>query len=65
MAENYCISCGEVIPEGRQVCPKCEYEFSIMLDKPLPVRNPKRRFDDETNIKTRKKNKGSKNRRQR
>ncbi len=24
MAENRCVSCGEVIPEGRQVCPNCE-----------------------------------------
>lgn len=24
MAEDRCISCGEVIPEGRQVCLKCE-----------------------------------------
>lgn len=22
--ENRCICCGEVIPEGRQVCPTCE-----------------------------------------
>ena len=22
--ENTCLFCGEVIPEGRQVCPKCE-----------------------------------------
>lgn len=21
---NTCICCGEIIPEGRQVCPKCE-----------------------------------------
>lgn len=21
-----CVSCGEIIPEGRQVCPKCEKE---------------------------------------
>lgn len=21
---NRCVCCGEVIPEGRQVCPKCE-----------------------------------------
>lgn len=21
---NTCVSCGEIIPEGRQVCPKCE-----------------------------------------
>ena len=24
MSENRCISCGEIIPEGRQVCLKCE-----------------------------------------
>jgi hypothetical protein len=23
---NYCVCCGDVIPEGRQVCPKCERE---------------------------------------
>ena len=22
--ENRCVCCGEIIPEGRQVCPKCE-----------------------------------------
>ena len=22
--ENRCVCCGEVIPEGRQVCPQCE-----------------------------------------
>ena len=22
--EERCVICGEVIPEGRQVCPKCE-----------------------------------------
>lgn len=21
---DFCISCGEIIPEGRQICPKCE-----------------------------------------
>jgi len=29
MNENTCVCCGAVIPEGRQVCPKCEQ----MLDK--------------------------------
>ena len=24
MNENRCIFCGEIIPEGRQVCPICE-----------------------------------------
>ena len=23
---EYCVICGEIIPEGRQVCPKCEKE---------------------------------------
>ena len=26
--ENRCVCCGEVIPEGRQVCAKCETEVS-------------------------------------
>lgn len=24
MSDNFCILCGEMIPEGRQVCPSCE-----------------------------------------
>lgn len=24
MNENRCVYCGEIIPEGRQVCPMCE-----------------------------------------
>ena len=24
MAENRCVCCGEIIPEGRMVCPMCE-----------------------------------------
>lgn len=27
MAENRCVCCGEVIPEGTQVCPKCTKEY--------------------------------------
>ena len=23
--ENRCVCCGAIIPEGRQVCPKCEW----------------------------------------
>ena len=26
MNENTCFCCGEQIPEGRQICPKCEEE---------------------------------------
>ena len=26
--ENLCVSCGETIPEGRQICPLCEGRFT-------------------------------------
>lgn len=26
MAEDRCVCCGEIIPEGRQVCPNCEHK---------------------------------------
>ena len=25
--DNRCICCGEIIPEGRMVCPNCEAEW--------------------------------------
>ena len=25
--DNKCVSCGEIIPEGRMVCPNCERAF--------------------------------------
>lgn len=24
MGENRCVCCGEIVPEGRMVCPNCE-----------------------------------------
>lgn len=27
--DNTCVCCGEIIPEGRQVCPRCEMEGSV------------------------------------
>ncbi len=30
MNEEYCIRCGAVIPEGRQVCPNCEKDVYKM-----------------------------------
>lgn len=27
MNENRCVCCGEIIPEGRMVCPKCQGQF--------------------------------------
>ena len=26
MSENRCVSCGEIIPEGTQICPHCWFE---------------------------------------
>ena len=26
MNDNYCVCCGEIIPEGRMVCLQCEHE---------------------------------------
>lgn len=31
--EDRCVSCGEPIPEGRQVCPACEYKAEIARKK--------------------------------
>ena len=28
MNENKCVCCGEIIPEGRQVCLNCEYHIA-------------------------------------
>lgn len=25
--EDHCVMCGEIIPEGRQVCPLCEKKY--------------------------------------
>ena len=30
--ENRCVCCGEIIPEGRQVCPQCEKEMKGLED---------------------------------
>ena len=28
--EDRCVCCGEIIPEGRMVCPKCEKSFVVL-----------------------------------
>ena len=28
---NLCVSCGEIIPEGRMICYNCEYQFDDQL----------------------------------
>lgn len=40
--ENRCIVCGEIIPEGRQVCPMCEKGL-----KPKPDDGRERDQDEE------------------
>lgn len=38
MNNNRCVCCGEIIPEGRQVCPACEYKAKQGLGyKPMPA----------------------------
>ena len=27
--ENFCLCCGEIIPEGRQVCWACEHGYDV------------------------------------
>lgn len=29
-SENRCVCCGAIIPEGRQVCPRCEARAGIL-----------------------------------
>ena len=40
--EDRCIVCGELIPEGRQVCPRCEMERKkhdpVVVDTGVPDR---------------------------
>ena len=33
MNDNRCIFCGEIIPEGRQVCPTCEKKLTKNTDR--------------------------------
>ena len=28
-----CVCCGEIVPEGRQVCPQCEIELQSKPDR--------------------------------
>lgn len=32
---NYCVICGIIIPEGRQVCPNCEDRYARSSKKQL------------------------------
>lgn len=36
--ENYCVICGEIIPEGIMVCPVCEIKYGIRKDESTEMR---------------------------
>ena len=36
--ENYCVICGEIIPEGIMVCPVCEIKYGIRKDETTEMR---------------------------
>ena len=39
--EDRCVCCGEIIPEGRQVCPICEAGFVRQLSETFQaIKNP-------------------------
>ena len=44
---EYCVSCGSILPEGRQICHACEVEYGV---KPEPRRRavPRRLHDSKT-----------------
>jgi hypothetical protein len=60
---NRCIACGEIIPEGRQICPECEskvefescdrYKWNMKMPDEKPccecVHNAKEHFEPKTN----------------
>lgn len=53
MSEDRCVCCGEIVPEGRMVCPNCErlmtekpFEFlptpwEVVLWRPFPLIKPR------------------------
>ena len=49
---NYCVTCGDIIPEGRQICWGCEHEGVPSNKKPIDIpriekiQHKQRIFDD-------------------
>ena len=37
-----CVCCGEIVPEGRQVCPQCEIELQSKPDLRERTKNRRR-----------------------
>ena len=48
--ENRCVCCGAIIPEGRQVCPKCEKEGVCGAVVGNPTGDPDCRVDHLDNV---------------
>ena len=43
-SEDTCVICGEVIPEGRQVCPICEHRILYTSQPAIPAPDLLTRF---------------------
>ena len=41
MSNNKCVRCGEIIPEGRQVCPNCESKYKRLTKEKSTTKNTK------------------------
>ena len=41
--ENTCIYCGEIIPEGRMVCPICEMKAKDLIPENFSLKNIEKR----------------------
>ena len=59
--ENFCVMCGDIIPEGRTVCPNCENTIfkmgALLQSKNAPKEDIDGAYDTITYIKTKKQNK--------
>ena len=49
MNRNYCVCCGLEVPEGRQVCSDCEYDYELdaLYERRNKKKNNKSKYKDE------------------
>ena len=40
--DNTCIICSAIIPEGRQICPECEYALKNLIDRREKIKRKRR-----------------------
>jgi uncharacterized Zn finger protein (UPF0148 family) len=45
-----CVCCGEIIPEGRQICPICEYWGQEKVKQKLQAKSPEPKPDRWFNL---------------